>query len=380
MNKIGVLVLNNLVNDSRVLKEVNSLSKEYQVDVFCFRSQGQPLLEENENSNVYRTIKYNREYSGPFRKIYQAFTYLKYFFYVIYKLNRYNVVHCNDLETLPHGVIAKVFNRKLKVVYDAHEYETETLWMQNKLKKFLAKKIEEFLIKFSDLNITVSASIASEYSKNYKIDLPKVVLNAPNYSKTTKKNLFRETFNISEEKKIFLYQGGLTEGRGVGIILEAFKILEKYNSVVVFMGYGDLEKKIVESVQTSKNIFYHPAVKQDVLLNYTSSADFGISLIEDLCLNYRYCLPNKIFEYIMAELPIITSNLPEMESFVKKYTLGVVSKSSQVIGLKEAIIKLLDFDTTVLNKNIQLAKKIFNWEAQEKVLLNSYKNILNEKI
>ncbi|MFT4645893.1 MAG: glycosyltransferase involved in cell wall biosynthesis [Planctomycetota bacterium] len=380
MNKIGVLVLNNLVNDSRVLKEVNSLSKKYQVDVFCFRSQGQPSLEENGNSKVYRTIKYNREYSGPFRKIYQAFIYLKYFFYVIYKLNRYNVVHCNDLETLPHGVIAKIFNRKLKVVYDAHEYETETLWMQNKLKKFLAKKIEGFLIKFSDLNITVSNSIAEEYVRLYNVAKPKIVLNTPLYKKVEKNNLFREIFNIPQEKKIFLYQGGLTGGRGIEIILEAFKILVKCDSVIVFMGYGALDKKIIKTAKRYENIFYHPAVKQDVLLNYTSSADFGLSLIEDRCLNYRYCLPNKIFEYTMAELPIITSNLPEMNNFVKQYSVGVVAHSNQPIELKEAILKLLKLDIKALHENLQFTKKIFNWEAQEKVLLTSYNNILNEKI
>jgi len=380
MNKIAVLVLNNLVNDSRVLKEVNSLSKEYQVDVFCFRSQGQLSLEENGNSKVYRTIKYNREYSGPFRKIYQAFTYLKYFFYVVYKLNRYNVVHCNDLETLPHGVIAKIFNRKLKVVYDAHEYETETLWMQNKLKKYLAKKIEGFLIKFSDLNITVSNSIAEEYVRLYNVAKPKIVLNTPLYKKVEKNNLFREIFNIPQEKKIFLYQGGLTEGRGIEIILEAFKILVKCDSVIVFMGYGALDKKIIKTAKRYENIFYHPAVKQDVLLNYTSSADFGLSLIEDRCLNYRYCLPNKIFEYTMAELPIITSNLPEMNNFVKQYSVGVVAHSNQPIELKEAILKLLKLDSKALHENLQFTKKTFNWEAQEKVLLSSYNNILNEKI
>ena len=380
MNKIGVLVLNNLVNDSRVLKEVNSLSKKHQVDVFCFRSQGQPSLEENGNSKVYRTIKYNREYSGPFRKIYQAFIYLKYFFYVIYKLNRYNVVHCNDLETLPHGVIAKIFNRKLKVVYDAHEYETETLWMQNKLKKYLAKKIEGFLIKFSDLNITVSASIASEYSKNYKIDLPKVVLNAPNYSKIDKHQLFRKKYNLNNSDKIFLYQGGLTNGRGIEIMVDAFLSIDMTDMVLVIMGSGPLKEFVSDKIKDSKRIFLHESVPSNVLLNYTSSADFGILFYENNCLNHYFCSPNKLFEYIMAEVPVLVSNLFEVKNLVNNLNIGVVSEKNSIDGMRHSIIKILREEAGCYLENLIDAKNKFIWEAQEKVLLSSYNNILNGKI
>ncbi|WP_323592289.1 hypothetical protein, partial [Aliarcobacter butzleri] len=74
--------------------------------------------------------------------------------------------------------------------------------------------------------------------------------------------------------------------------LETFKTIDNENAVIVFMGYGSLENLIRETSKEYKNIYFHQAVSPDVLLDYTSSADFGISTIEDSCLSYRYCLPN----------------------------------------------------------------------------------------
>jgi glycosyltransferase involved in cell wall biosynthesis len=143
----------------------------------------------------------------------------------------------------------------------------------------------------------------------------------------------------------------------------------------VFMGYGELEELIKEYSKKYNNIYFHSAVSPDILLDYTSSADFGISMIEDTCLSYRYCLPNKLFEYIMAEIPVIVSNLYEMNRLVEKYNIGVVAKENNVDGLKRAIERALKLDKEVLKENIKKVKKIFNWENQEKVLLNVYKEL-----
>ena len=86
-----------------------------------------------------------------------------------------------------------------------------------------------------------------------------------------------------------------------------------------------------------KNIYFHKAVSPDVLLDYTSSADFGISTIEDSCLSYRYCLPNKMFEYLMAGIPVIVSNLYEMKRLVESNMVGTVAKENTSDVLKEAI-------------------------------------------
>jgi len=174
----------------------------------------------------------------------------------------------------------------------------------------------------------------------YGIEKPALVLNTPVYKEIEKKDIFRDSLNISKDKTIFLYQGGLSQGRGIEILLETFKTVDDDTAVIVFMGYGPLEESIVDIAKDYDNIYFHQAASPDVLLDYTSSADFGISTIEDSCLSYRYCLPNKMFEYLMAEIPVIDSSLFEMKRLMEHSHVGVVAKENTPNGLSMAIKKL----------------------------------------
>ena len=275
----------------------------------------------------------------------------------------------------------RFFNKHIKVVCDAHEYETETNGLHG-IQKKLVRFLEKHLIHYADRVITVSDAIADEYAKLYGIEKPALVLNTPPYKEIDKKNLFREKLGIEENKTIFLYQGGLSSGRGIEILLETFKQLSenqkpktKNQPVIVFMGYGPLEETVQEASKRYENIYFHPAVSPEILLEYTGSADFGISTIEDSCLSYRYCLPNKMFEYLMAEIPVIVSNLYEMKRLVEKGEVGVVAKENSPQGLQEAIEDALELNKEQLKTNIQKLKTVYNWEVQEKVLLKTYEEL-----
>jgi glycosyltransferase involved in cell wall biosynthesis len=230
-------------------------------------------------------------------------------------------------------------------------------------------------IGFADKVLTVGNTIAEEYVRLYGIAKPAIILNAPSYKTIEKKNIFRKTFGIREDQTIFLYQGGLTVGRGIEVLLDTFEAMGNDKGVIVFMGYGYLDKLIKEKAEKNNNIFFHPAVTPDVLLNYTSSADFGISTIEDCSLSDRYSLPNKMFEYLMVELPVIVSNLPEMKKFVQDSGIGVVVKNNNVNGVKEACQDAMGMDKAEIKENLKKAKEIYNWEEQEKILLKVYSEV-----
>jgi len=370
--KVISIVLNNFKNDSRVLKENISLQKAgYDVKVVALWEDDVEEFDKVQNIPVHRVKLVSKNWSK--NKIIQIIKYFEFLYRVIKQYKNTDILHCNDLNSLPIGVLVKkFFNKDIKIVYDAHEYETEINGLTG-IQKKLNKKLEKFLIKDADKVITVSNAIADEYVKLYNIPKPVLVLNTPPFKKIEKKDIFRETLNISKDKTIFLYQGGLSSGRGIEILLDTFKSIDDEKSVIVFMGYGSLEDLIKASEKTYKNIYFHKAVAPDVLLDYTSSADFGISTIEDSCLSYRYCLPNKIFEYLMAEIPVIVSNLYEMKRLVEKNNIGVVAQENSPNGLKEAILKAVNLDKKELYQNIQKVKVIYNWEEQEKVLLNVYK-------
>ncbi|QKE28147.1 glycosyltransferase, family 1 [Arcobacter acticola] len=374
MKKVISIVLNNFKNDSRVLKENISLQKAgYEVQVVALHEEPLKEFEEVQNILVHRVKLKSRGWSK--HKLVQLLKYFEFIYRVVKQYKNSDIIHCNDLNSLPIGVIIKkFFNRDVKIVYDAHEYETELNGLKG-IQKKLVKWLEKKLIKYSDKVITVSDAIADEYVKLYDIKKPALVLNTPPYKEIQKKNIFRETSGIGENQTIFLYQGGLSKGRGIEILLEAFKSINNENIVIVFLGYGPLESMIQEVSKEYNNIYFHKAVSPDILLDYTNSADFGISTIEDTCLSYRYCLPNKMFEYLMAELPVIVSNLYEMKRLVELNNIGTVAKENTPDGLKKAIEEAVKLDKEELKINIQQLKTIYNWEEQEKVLLDVYRNL-----
>jgi len=376
---IVTVVLNNFVNDSRVLKESASLKKAgYDITIVAVHTEGLPEKEVIQDIPIHRLYLKTRRL--PKKNILQFFKYLEFTFKFYKGYKHANIIHCNDLETLPIGVFIKLFlNRNIKIVYDAHEFETEQKPQQKIIIKKLLSIIEKYLIKFTDKVITVSNSIANEYVTRYHIQKPALVLNCPIKTNVTHSDIFRQKYNLSDEVNIFLYQGGLVQHRGVNKLLEAFKTI--YNetkdrkNVIVFMGDGPLEEKIKSIALKYSTVFFHPAVPPELTIKYTASADFGLLFYENDCLNHFYCLPNKFFEYLMAGLPVITSNLYETRKIIEKYKIGLVAKENTTEEILNLIHDIDKFDIDTMRNNIKKISEIYNWGKQEKILLELYKKL-----
>ena len=364
--KIAMLSLSSLDNDSRIKKTINTINKRPGCFVQSFSVN--TLVK---GSGVSIKHKKHRLFGVPGLSLIRL--YYLYMRRLLEDKIKFNVVVCNDLNTLPIGVFYKKINRRenVKIIYDAHEYETEVNGLVGVKKEFV-RLLERFLIKHADEVITVSDSIANEYRRLYSIKKPHLVLNCPLYSDVIKQNHFREVLDICSDQKIFLYQGGLSAGRGVELLIEAFSQLDNEQAVLVCMGYGPLEKMVKAKAMQSEKIFFHPAVSPEILLNYTSSADYGVLFYEDTCLNHRYCSPNKIFEYLMAGLPVLTSNLFEMKRLLEAGDLGIVAQENTVEGFKKAVYSLLEKDYKKIEKNVLFARNKYCWEEQEKILLKVY--------
>ena len=372
MNKSIVMVLLSAIdNDSRVKKEINSLQKAgWDVTTISLNSKTQ------QNLNNHIVLRHGTQRMG-LPGVSLLYLYAK-FLWVVFKNGRNSAaIHCNDLIALPLGAAMKLLTLwRVKVVYDAHEFESNQVRFQSRRSIAMLQLIEGLFIRFADAVITVSDGIAEEYSRLYKIEKPTLVLNCPPYQDFPKKNLFREKFGIASDQTIFLYQGGLAKGRGIEILLDAFTEIEP-SKVIVFMGYGVLEEAIRKHAELNRNIYFHPAVKPEVLLDYTSSADFGISTIENACLSYYFCLPNKMFEFVMAGLPVIVSNLPEMKRVVEENGIGVVAKENTVEGLRDAIQRASRLDRNEVEAGIAKCKLIYNWEEQEHQLRAVYAGLIS---
>lgn len=369
--KVVNLVLNNFLNDSRVLKTSRSLAMlGYHVEVVALHEAGLPVHQEIDDVTVHRIPLNTR--SWPKYKLVQIFKLIE--FIVRFTLNYRNVdvLHCNDMGGLIVGCFCKMTRPSIRIVYDSHEYAINDVPNQSVSSIRVKYWLERFFIRYADQVITVSDSIANEYARLYAISKPWLVLNCPVFKKQYPQNLFREKLGIRADQTIFLYQGGLAKGRGIEMIVEAFSGLESDQNVLVCMGYGPLEKMIYRKAKGSNTIFFHPAVTPDVLLGYTSSADYGILFYEDTCLNHRYCSPNKIFEYLMAGLPVLISNLYEMKRLVQVEGVGICTEDNTIEDFRKAVSNSLAQDYAAIQTNVFEARKKYCWEEQEKVLKEIY--------
>jgi len=372
------IVLNSFSFDYRVQKEVNSLKKAgYQIYVFAL--QEKDLLEEEPGNPHIRRFKLKTR-PWPRKKFFQAFKYLECFYLMVKEASKIKpqIVHSHDLNALPIGAFISSIH-KIPLIYDAHEFETEREKIKTKFAKIALKLLERSLIKKASRVITVSKPIALAYEKMYGVK-PDLILNCPNYQKIKPCQNSREELNLPVNKKIFIYQGGLEPSRGLETLIETFEELKDKGVALLLIGYGRLEKKICEKAKQNPDlILFKKPVPPDQLYKYTSSSDFGLSLIEKQSLSKYYSLPNKLFQYLMAGLPVIVSNIPEQKRIVERFNCGLVVNSENKEEIKEAIIKLARSDSSFYRQQALKAARIYNWENEEKKLLKIYEEALKEK-
>ena len=373
MKNINVHIYpSNMTNESRIFKESKFISKNCDFEKIILLGIWEGGLNKDElyENNIY--IKRVSLLNIKKRSILYLYYFMRMIVFIV--LHRPKMINIHTLELLPLTVIAKIL--KIKIIYDAHELETEKENLKGFRKK-ISKMIERVFIGFVDKVIVVGESIADEYKKMYpKVDRPFVVLNTPNYTVTQKNDLFRGKFNIDKEKIVFLYQGALSKGRGVDLLLESFVKRKDDEVVIVFMGFGRLEEDIKTASKENNNIFFHSAVAPDIVLDYTSSADFGMHMIKNTCLNHYYCLPNKLFEYANAGLPVVVSNMKEMKELVEKYDMGVVVKDNKIESINNAIDKILDLDIERMKQNSRRCAEENSWNVQEKILKKVYQGMV----
>ena len=295
---------------------------------------------------------------------------LRLFFWLL--KSRIDVLVANDLDTLPANFLASRIKRK-PLVYDSHEYFTEVPELIGRpVIKAIWTGLEKLFVPRVDAAYTVCDSIAEVYRDLYRVDF-KVVRNLPLCSQTEIPPA--ETAIRSEPVKIILYQGALNLGRGIEASIRAMQYVD--GAELWLAGDGDLTtqlKQLVAELKMESKVKFLGRLPLAELSQVTRQADLGISLEEDLGLNYRFALPNKLFDYIQAGVPVLVSNLPEMKKIVDQYQIGAVADTHQRKELAE-IMKTALFDQEkrlIWKQNLAIAAKELCWEKEEKILREVY--------
>jgi len=379
MNKIGLhLYLSNFQHESRIQKETQSLVESGLFDKIFIGALWEEGFKEHEILDPKREVWRVRlkTASLPESTLCKIFKYIEWMLKVFFRFRKEQVkfVNCHNLAALPIGMLFKLF-RGTKVVYDAHELETERCgW--GKARRALAKILERLLIYRTDLIFVVSESIGKWYVNRYKLNNLHVVYNYPRVdgqAPAGSPTILREKFGLRNDECLFIYQGVLGGGRYIDLILDVFSNIDK-SKHIVFMGYGEWEDKVKAVVQKFPNMHFHPAVKPTEVLGYTRSADVGLSLIENTCLSYYTTLANKVVEYIVAGVPIITTNFPEPMKIINAYNCGwaVEAEKQVIIDLINSISKK---DIEDKKNNALKCRHNFSWKAEENKLLDAYRSL-----
>lgn len=377
------VTLTHFENESRVLKEVNSLLDGgivQEIIVLALWKEGlakRAIL--NDRIKVIRINLFPIYVINYFLRL----TEIKRNKLITVFINLYLIALKPSIISIHHVNILGIVNlkkvfRKTLFIYDTHELETETQSSVGKLKEY-QQQLERKFISRVDHVFVVTPSIESWYRSTYNVQHVTTVMNTPPYIKGVKnEDLFRKEFGIEKDATIFIYNGSLFLGRGILILIEAFETISEKSNHIVFMGNGNLEQKIIDASKRNSNIHFKKAVAPSEVIRYTTSADVGISLIENVCLSYYHCLPNKIFEYTMSEIPLIVSNMIDMSNYVEQNEIGVVTESLAV----DDVIKSIEQMSLLKDKfenELMSTKKKFNWQNEEKKMLTVYKHLLNEK-
>lgn len=221
---------------------------------------------------------------------------------------------------------------------------------------------------------TVCDSIAKVYKEKYGVNF-RVVRNLP-----TATNISTE--KVQNEVKTILYQGAVNVARGLEQAIRAMHFIE--NAKLVIAGDGDIKsdlEKLVQQEKLESKVVFTGRLPLEKLATLTAQADLGLSIEEDFGLNYRYALPNKLFDYIQAQVPVLVTNLPEMAAIVKNYKVGEITPSLQPETLADKITDCLTNEEKRKRwkTNLKKAARELVWENEEKVLQEIFSSTIEMK-
>lgn len=401
MEKIVVLVWNNFTNDKRVMNLASFFAKNYDTTVLAAKTIAELQTCENKNYNIYRIplvsslLKNTKKSNFKFEKsltekknFYDKYIkrnqlkliVLEFLNVIVYDINTFFyvlktkplLVYCNDLDTLGIGYFSSIFVRS-KIIYDSHEifldgsrYHKATF-----IRKTWWRFLESKLIRKVNEVIVTTDFRKEILIKKYNINNINVIRNCHSKTDLIKKDLFRKEFGIQNDIPILLYQGGLTKVRGIFKIVEI--VCDIPDIAVVFMGMGEDKQKLIEFIiekNINDRVFVKNAVDPIELIDYTSSADIGLQLLQNINLNHYSTISNKIFEYMAAGLAIIASDFPEIRKIINYYHLGIVVNPASKEDIKSAILELISNKKMLMTMkgNSLKAAQENTWEKEEKKL------------
>jgi glycosyltransferase involved in cell wall biosynthesis len=368
--KAFLAVINDLSSDMRVHKHAMLLTERgYEVTVI-----GRKLPHSIALQRPYHTHRFELLVNKGLL-FYLLFN-LRLFFFLLNK--SFDVLVANDLDTLGPCYLISRF-KKCSLIYDTHEFFTGVPELQHRpLKRKIWEALERTI--FPKLNhvITVNQSIAEQYEKLYQKKL-EVVRNVsdPTHLPGTYKS--RKELGLGEEDFILILQGnGININRGAEELLSALAHTE--GVCLLIIGNGDVFPQLRQRVQKEQlfdRVKLMDRLPYAEMMQYTHCSDVGVSLDKPGNPNYEMSLPNKLFDYIHAGIPVLVSDLKEPARIVKQFNIGRICKNHSPEEIAENInfMRREKEQYKQWKANTEKAAAQLSWKEERKTLENIYQEI-----
>jgi glycosyltransferase involved in cell wall biosynthesis len=366
--------------DSRILKELNALEeigdyKLYAIGIAELGAKGGKCTRHSADVRslkvFFRSIRWIPAY------LRYLLVYLEIWMRVIVGglVIRPRLIHCHDTPLLPIAVTIAWFCRA-KVIYDAHELESDkngqTRWIA-----WCTLAIEKFCWRGVDGFVTVSSSILRWYRDRFSHKDSALVYNSPVFSGDPAEDVpefkgryFHHKYGISEDQLVFVYLGLLGPGRGIEKLLKVFST-QDVRAHIVFIGRGSLRETILNHAIGNVRVHLHDVVPHEQVVPLVKTADYGFCMVECVSLSDYYSLPNKLFEYAFAGVPVLASNFPDIQELVDRFQLGMCA-ANEADAIAHAVLRLQQEGRQRMTSDIQS----LDWQSQADRLTALYRRLI----
>lgn len=362
-----ISVINDLVTDQRIARTASVLDDlGFEILMVGRRKFDSPHMPDRKYETLRMRLLWEK---GP---LFYAEYNIRLFFLLLSRPSELLV--SNDLDTLlPNYLVHKL--KRIPIVYDSHEYFTATPELVERPKvQRVWKWLEKRIVPNLKSCITVNASIANLFEQEYNVQF-RIVRNIPQC---------REQFRIPArvelglpiDKKIVLLQGsGINVQRGAEEAVEAMQYLD--NVLLLIVGGGDVLpvlKKMVSKLSLQKKVKFVSRQTPANLAGYTANADIGLTIDKDTNINYRFSLPNKLFDYIYAGVPVLATPLVEIKNIIQQYEIGdfIENHDPQHIALKIKSMLQDESRMAFYKQNTKKAAAELNWETERNTLIEIF--------
>jgi glycosyltransferase involved in cell wall biosynthesis len=369
MPRIIVSVSNDLVTDQRVKKVCQTLYEMgYEILLLGRKFSNSAPIE-----RPYKVHRFSLFFN---KKVwFYAELNLRLFFKLLF--TKKDILLANDLDTLlPNYLIARLFGKK--IVYDSHELFTEVpeLTERPKVKKTWLGIEKRIFPKLRNV-ITVNEVIAKIYEKKYQVPVQVIRNISPKLTPQVVDEKWKNS--IKQGRKMLVLQGsGINKDRGAEEAVAMMQYLE--NMVLFIIGGGDVFdylKVLVGDLNLQDKVMMLDKLPFDELVQYTRITDLGLSLDKGTNLNYEYSLPNKIFDYIQCQVPLMVSNRKVVAQIIQENNIGVVFENHDPKEMAQIVTQALSDKKqyALWKENLILAADKYTWENESITLKNFYQNL-----